>query len=313
VTRSGSPLPNGNITFMSPKLRRSAEVSSDGRYEVDGLAAGAYDVAIYSRGGTVYSAKYTVSGNSTYDIQIQGSALRGRVIDAANGAPIADATVWSQGSRERPVPYQATTDSDGRFILDAVTEGPLELHASTRQAYAPATQTITVASGSAQEVEFKLDRAQATLFRVVDAQSGATMDAFVSISDGSKQIGNGGPTREEDGTIRVYIGPGQYKAYVSARGFVQQSIDFTTPGPEVRVTLSQAGRVMVTAAKQIRFRLVAPGAPRPFYGISNGAMMENVPPGSYTLEVLGDDGKTVVKSMPVSVSAGTTTNVSVDL
>jgi hypothetical protein len=306
------PVPIGSVNFRSPTLTRGGEISSDGRYEVDGLAAGNYDVWIISRGGTIYNAKYTVNGNATYDIQIQGATVRGRVVDAANGTPITDVNIWSQPSKERPTQYRATTDSDGRFVIDAVTDGSLEIHASTQQPYAPGTQTITVTGGSAPEVEFRLERAQPTSFRIVDAQSGATMDAFISINDGKKLVSSGGPTRDEDGTIRVYVAAGQYKAYVNARGYVQQNIDFTAPGPEVRVTLSQAGRVMLTAAKQVRVRLV--GAPRPYFGVANpnGFSIEGIPPGAYTLEVLADDGKTVVRSMPVSINAGMTTAVNLD-
>jgi uncharacterized GH25 family protein len=312
VTRSGLPVPNSMVMFMSPNLRRSGQISSDGRYQVDGLTAGNYDIQIISRGGALYSAKYAVSGDATYDIQIQGTSVRGRVVDAATGAPITDVNVWSQSSKDRPVSYQAMTDSDGRFIFDAVTDGSLEIRASTRQPYAPGTQTINVTAGSAPEVEFRLERAQPTSFRVVDAQSGATMDAIISVNDGKKLVGNGGPARDEDGAIRVYVGAGQYKAFVNARGYVQQSIDFTAPGPEVRVTLSQAGRVTLTAAKQVRVRLV--GAPRPYGGVANpnGFTIEGIPPGAYTLEVLADDGKTVVRSMPVSINAGMTTAVNLD-
>jgi len=314
VTRSGLPVSNGNISFLTPKVRRGGEISPDGRYQVDGLAAGNYDVQIRSRGGISYNAKYAVTGDATYDIQIQGATVRGRVVDASNGAPIADANIWTQSSRERPVPYTAVADSEGRFILDAVTDGSLEIHASTRQAYASAMKTITVTAASAPEVEIRLERAQPTSFRVVDAQSGATMDAFISISDGKKLIGSGGPSRDEDGAIRVYVPAGQYKAWVNTRGYVAQSVDFTAPGPEVPVALSQAGRVTVTAAKQVRVRLVAPGAPRPYYGMAspNAYAMEGIAPGAYTLEVLAEDGKTVVKSMPVSINAGMTTAVNVD-
>ena len=312
VTRSGLPVPNGTVRFSSPTTNRGGEISSDGRYEVGGLVAGTYDVAIYSRGGPLYNAKYTVSGNAIYDVQVSGGTLRGRVVDADTGAPIADANIWSQSSRERPIPYTATTDSDGRFILDAVTDGTFELHASSRQQYAPGTQTVTVNNGNAPDVEIRLARAQATGFRVVDAQSGASMDAFISINDGKRQAGSGGPTRDEDGLIRVYVAPGQYKASVNARGYVVQSIDFTAPAAEVRVALSQGGRVTVTAAKQARVRIMT--AQRPYIGIANpnGYTMEGIPPGTYTLEVLGEDNKTVVRTMQVSVIAGVTTSVSLD-
>ncbi|MDQ6800051.1 MAG: carboxypeptidase-like regulatory domain-containing protein [Acidobacteriota bacterium] len=314
VTKSGVPFPGGNIEFFGTGIRRGSTISSEGRYQVDGLTPGNYTVTIPTRAGTVFNAKYAVVGDATYDIQIQGATVRGRVVDSASGAPIVDASVWSPSSKESPFPRQTTTDSDGRFIFDSVIDGPLELHASSRQQFAPASQTITVSGGTAPEIELRLDRAQPTSFRVVDAQSGATLDAFISIGDGKKMVANGGPARDEDGAIRVYVAAGQYKAFVNARGYVQQSVDFTTPGPEVRVALSQAGRVTLTAAKPVRVRLVAPGAPRPYYGMAvpTGNTIESIPPGNYTLEVLGEDGKTVVKSMPVAINAGMTTAVNLD-
>jgi hypothetical protein len=313
VTRLGLPYPGGPVVFNG-SVSRNGAISPDGRYQVDGLTAGTYDVAIHTPGGTVYRAKYAVTGNATYDIQIQGATVRGRVVDSSSGAPIADARVWSPPSKESPFPRQATTDSDGRFLFDAVADGSVELHASSREQYAPTMQTITVSGGSAQEVELRLERAQPTAFRIVDAQSGATLDGFISVSDGKTPIANGGPARDEDGSIRLYLAPGQYKAFVNARGYVRQSVDFTAPGPEVRVTLSQAGRVTLTASKQVRVRLVALGSSRPYYGmaIPNGYTIEALPPGTYTLEVLGDDGKTVVRTMTVSVNAGITTPVSVE-
>jgi hypothetical protein len=174
-------------------------------------------------------------------------------------------------------------------------------------------QTITVTSGSGPEVELRLERGQPTSFRVVDAQSGAPMDAFISVSDGKKSIANGGPARDEDGAIRLYLTPGQYKAFVSGRGYVQQAVDFSVPGPDVRVALSQAGRVSLTASKQVRVRLVSPAAPRPYNGVatSTSYTIEGIMPGTYTLEVLSDDGKTVIKSMTVAVNAGMTTTVNV--
>jgi protocatechuate 3,4-dioxygenase beta subunit len=315
VTRSGVPYGGGNLNFSNPKLgSRSGPISPDGRYQIDGLAAGDYDVVIFGMNGPVFRGKYSVAANSVYDIQIQGATLRGHVVDASTGAPIAGASVWTQPSRDNPMMRQTTTDSDGSFLLEPIPDGSVEVHASSRQHYAPAVQTVTVSGGVASDIEFRLEAGQATAFRVVDAQTGAPMDAFISVSSGKTMTANGGPTRDDDGAIRLYLAPGSYKAFVNARGYIQQTVDFIAPASEVRVVMAVAGRVQLLSAKPTRVRLTSPTAPRQYNGMAspNGFTMENLAPGNYTLEVYAEDGKTVVKSIPVTVNAGLTTTVNVD-
>ena len=108
---------------------------------------------------------------------------------------------------------------------------------------------------------------------------------------------------------------------VNARGYVAQPVDFSAPGPDVRVTLSQGGRVLLVSSKPTRVRLTSSAAAatqsggrvgRVYTANSMGMPVENLAPGSYVLDVLGGDGKSVLRSMPVMVTAGQTTTVNVD-
>ncbi|HEY1661794.1 MAG TPA: carboxypeptidase regulatory-like domain-containing protein [Verrucomicrobiae bacterium] len=58
--------------------------------------------------------------------------LAGRVLDA-KGKPAAGVQIWMQG--EGQPNGNATTDSDGRFIFDAVCEGPVNISANLKGAY----------------------------------------------------------------------------------------------------------------------------------------------------------------------------------
>jgi hypothetical protein len=120
------------------------------------------------------------------------------------------------------------------------------------------------------------------------------------------------PGRDDDGAVRVYVGPGNYKATVSSRGYVTAAVDFTVPGPEVRVALSSGGVLLLTAEKTTRVRLMGGARPMNSYVSPQGTRLEGIAPGTYTLEVFADDGKTVVKTLPVSMAAGQTVSMRVD-
>jgi hypothetical protein len=120
VTRAGVPVSMGNITFaptsqVTPKPGppapgvvggvivgdvitsvttmqstdrqvANAMISPDGSYVASGLAAGDYGVRVNGP-NLSFQTKYTASGSATFDIDIRGALLRGRVVDATTGAP----------------------------------------------------------------------------------------------------------------------------------------------------------------------------------------------------------------------------------
>lgn len=311
VTRNGSPLSGGSVDFTG-KGNRSSAIGPEGMYQVDGLVAGEFTVVVYGPSGMLYRAKYAVAGDSTYDISIAGAALRGRVLDASTGAPLSEATVATVPNRENPTMRQSVSDSEGSFTLDALTDGTYLLRAA-RDRYAPATQSRTVTNGGAPDIEIRLERAQPMVFRVVDAQSGAAVDAMISVSQDKKAVAQSRGVRDDDGGIPIYLAPGNYKAFVFAGGYVNQSVDFSAPGPDVCVPLSMAGRVMLIASKQTNVLIRSAGkAVRGATVSPMGTAVENLPPGAYSLEVMGATPKTVVKTIPVTVAAGQTTTVNVD-
>jgi len=312
VTQAGVPVQFGYVTFSGGgHPSRNGQISAEGRYEVNGLAAGNYDIRVFGN-GIMFQGKYTVAGDSTYDIQIAGSPVRGRVVDGSTGAPISDARVWIAPSRDNPTPRQSMTDSEGHFVLDAVPDGTFEVHATSRQHYAPASRSVTISGGAPPDIELRLDPGQPTTFRVTGAQSGAPLDAFISINSGKTSIANVGGMRDEDGGIRAWLAPGQYKASIYMRGYVTQTVDFSAPGPDVRVALQQAGRVILIASKMMRIRLKSQPVNRDAMAGPNGITIDNLRPGAYTLEVFGDDARSVVKTMPVTVIGGQTVTVNID-
>jgi hypothetical protein len=205
-------------------------------------------------------------------------------------------------TRERQLSRRTATDNDGRFTLEALTDGTYEIRAAASERYAPETQSVTISGGSAPDIEMRLASAQPTVFVVTDAQSGARLEPMINVTDGKKQVafarGN-----------EVYVAAGHYRAFVNARGYVAQQVEFTAPGPEIRVALQIAGRLELFAARPTRARIASTG--QVAMATPTGTVLE-IAPGSYSIEVLSADRKSVLKSVPAVVNAGQTTAVTLE-
>src|SRR5204863_8545374 len=96
VTRNGAPLPGVAVSFVpASAAQRYARTSADGngRYEITGIDNGSYTVTVRDAERGSYSTTLQVSGSSTFDIDLQGTRVAGRVSDASTGAAIADAVI----------------------------------------------------------------------------------------------------------------------------------------------------------------------------------------------------------------------------
>jgi protocatechuate 3,4-dioxygenase beta subunit len=223
----------------------NGQVDGDGNYTVSGLGAGDYRVMVYApaMAGLVYNQKYNVTGDGVYDIDLQSSMIRGRVTDR-DGKPISDVRVVAQVVKRTattPPPRPAVTDSDGRYVVDFISDGDWRLVAQKEQ-YQPATRDVTVA-GSAPEVDFQLDSGTTSTVRVVDT-AGAPLYANVTAIDQSGHAMSTVQTRAGDGVAELWLAPGHYQLLVGAQGYARSRSTIDVPGPEVRVTLGHGGTII---------------------------------------------------------------------
>jgi protocatechuate 3,4-dioxygenase beta subunit len=320
VTRSGVALPGGAISFLPQMIRGTGGMaatarqpvntflSPDGTYIASGLMAGDYDVRINGPAIT-YQTTYTAAASGTFDIDIRGALLRGRVVDSASGAPLAEARI--EAGRRTGGGATAMSDSDGRFAIDALADDTYDLQV-TREQYSPARQQVVVSNGAAAEVEVRLEQAPAVIIRLVDA-TGAPVDANVMITDTSrKSVGQ--PQRVDAGSFKAWLKPGSYNANAFGRGFVNKSVPFTTPPNEVRVTILRAGALVIRAksAQVLRLDQQDGTMRRPLPPIHEGinGPFESIAPGSYLLSTIAAD-RTVLRSVPVLIAAGETVTIDV--
>jgi hypothetical protein len=77
----------------------------------------------------------------------------------------------------------------------------------------------------------------------------------------------------------------------------------------VTVVASKATRVFILPATSPSRTTASPNGP---VATPSGYTFENLAPGNYRLDVLGDDNRTVVRSIAITVVAGRGTTVRVD-
>jgi hypothetical protein len=321
VTRAGSAVTGGNISFMprtqgprglipsQDRQMASAMIAADGGYIASGLGAGDYEVHV-NAANISFSTKYTASANGTFDIDIRGSLLRGRVVDASSGSPVAGARV--NLSSRLPAFGSATSDSDGRFAVDALVDATYNMQVISDQ-YVAYSQQVVVANGSVPDIEVRLEAAPAVVIHVTDATTGAPVDSNVAISDPTRKF-NTQAVRTDTGSFKAWLKPGSYIAYAFARGYLTRNTNFTTPPAELNITLERGGALIIHARTPQLVRLDVPGGVTqrflgPIQPGTNGPY-DSLPSGSYMLSTVGGDGK-VIRALPVTIVAGQTMTVEV--
>jgi carboxypeptidase family protein len=327
VTQNGSPVTAGNVNF-SPKTGGTGgsggTINNDGSYTVTGLQSGDFVVRVFGPMGISYQADDSVASNSTFDIDMKGATLRGRVSDADTGDAVSGAMVYLEPPKGVNIHPTTMTDGEGRFTLSALPDGTMNVHAS-REQYAAQTQEVVVTGGSVPDVDLKLSRGQEAIIRIVDAVSGSPITGNVSLWSGRKNIG-ASATPGDDRAMHVWVAPGKYRATVGANGYVTGSADVTVPGPEVRVELSRAGMLRITSKAGGLVRITLAGLPLSSNGAGGvvvGSRMMNVAagtpmltggfaPGHYTVDLLESDRTTVKRSYAVDIVAGQTAELSLD-
>jgi len=316
VTMNGVPMAAGSLNFApatpgSSRPFASARINN-GLYEANGLGSGEYRVMVL--GPEVrYEEKIEISGSGTHDVDVRGANVRGRVVDAATGAPVVNAGISLRG--KGMAGRNAQSDSDGRFLFAAVPDDTYTLVAVS-QPYSPVTKDVVIAGGSAPEIEVRMAGGTPVVVKIVDAMTGKIMsNANASVSDAKGQFITGNMQRDEEG-IKFYLEPGQYTLNAQAQGYVpQRKVAFSVPTGDVRVVLQRAGAIVFITSQVRRVRLVPAGGGAPaFIGSAAPNQMfgpQNIAPGSYVLEILGK-GDAVEKSIPVTVIAGETVTVPLD-
>jgi hypothetical protein len=320
VARGGVPAPGAVVSFI-PKgaSQRYARTSADGggRYEITGIDEGAYTVSVSDLDHPPWSKSLEVSGSATFDVDIRGAALSGRVVDAESGNAIANAVVELRRTDASEVPHVRTSTSDagGAFSFEPLSTGTYEASAR-KSAYGGTAVSVSVDDSGAPPVELKLKPAPGLTLHVVDARDQRPLTAWVHIATESADLSVYEGSISGDDPARLPLADGAYRVTVGATGYAPRTFTLRAPG-EQTLALTPGGTIVVSSTENAfaRARLVdATGqpyrfGPGPFPGTlridpaPGQTPIRNVAAGSYTLQLL-DDRNNVLRATQITVGEG---------
>jgi RNA polymerase sigma factor (sigma-70 family) len=165
---------------------------------------------IYRSGQPEELRQPVYTGEFTLTAKLANHVLKGRVVFEADGKPAAGATIIRNGSVVK-------ADENGRFRIDGLVEGKIELYASSDSSTAAPSATQIVMPETPAEIErtITLPRGMALSGRVVDATTGqgvpkALVD-FDPAPDPNRARTLFALSRETgpDGTFRLVVPPGR--------------------------------------------------------------------------------------------------------
>lgn len=165
--------------------------ADDGRFTLEDVSAGTWDVEVRAAGyPPARVAGVTVEeGADTPDVDVRltrGAAVSGRVLEAASGRPVAEASVRAEvqggGGFFRPTSTtaEAVSDGDGRFRIDGLEPGTW-LVTATHAEWSEASRSLTVGDDGLEGVELRLGRG-ATLAGLVTAGGRPLSGAEVALA-----------------------------------------------------------------------------------------------------------------------------------
>jgi hypothetical protein len=309
VTLNGVPV-DGTvgvaITSPLPFFGQSVQTRG-GYYEATLTGKGACGISFSMPDGRrVYNGKTVVTGDTTYDIDIRGATLTGRVTDQTTGFPLVGVKV-SIGTLASETQL---TDGAGMYAFDLLPDGYRTVTAQPDH-YVSKMVSVKVADGRAPATDLALTPAEAAVLRIVDAANGRPVSASVVLTgEGTAHQG-----RADGGTLMVWVAPGTYKAIVENSEYAKVcGVPVTVPGPETTISLSRGGTAVIRSNGSNSAswaRLVPRSGNRDCSrsGMSDGksaVVILHVAAGEYVVEVSGG------REYAISIVDGRTTTMTID-
>ncbi|MBZ4371404.1 carboxypeptidase regulatory-like domain-containing protein [Corallococcus sp. AS-1-6] len=241
---------------------------ADGRFEVRGLAPGAYDVQVRAPGlQPLTRTGLGVLAGQRFELVLDLAApgrIEGTVVDGAE-APLPGVTVVAR-LRWMPLPdaLPSVTDAQGRFTLEDVPEGTVYVTARRADSEDAVRQPVRVEAGRTATARLKLVD-EGVLEGTVRKEDGARPSGAVTVSAhrvGAPPFESVDVPAKPDGTWSMRVGVGRYQlsAWLS-------SLRFQNGDQQQVVELEAGGRrhvdlVVGEPKKPLRVTVLEPnGAP----------------------------------------------------
>ena len=326
VTRGGRPAVYALVSVFEKKSLSggSGRTDDSGSYRIEGLVAGTYAVSVQASGGRRgWTGEVEVRGEAVQDVELPTASLTGLVVDAATGRALSDVRITaSLDDSPAARPGAATTDSNGRFLLDELDAGCFTL-TLRRTGYQEGRHAASASEAGGDAGTIELARGEGLELRVVDGVFQIPLRSVnVSARDGGGAIvASAWISLDADGRGELAaLKTGRYTLVVGSEGYAVRVLGgVAVPGPSLPVSLTPGGSVEIRPGETSRAKGVATlrdplGQSYPHRVAEKDgrvaippvgpATISNLAPGSYTLAVEGvapkgftvtEGGKTVVE------------------
>ena len=327
VRLDGRPLGGAYVVFELPGgAPVSTRTGEDGAYAVELPGPGSYRVRVHSEHESAahQQSVHEIDGPRTLDLDLRAREVRGRVVAAGSGEPIAGALVSlrAAGGGLAVLRLSETmTGPSGQFVLHGVGAEPAEIVAA---AAGFGQHAVALSADETTEVVVELEPAEPLRVMVVETGSEVPLQAHLEVRDAA---GTPLPTRAEllaDGTHELTLAPGRYLLTAIVAGHGQRTVAADAPGT-LRLEVEPGGDLLLEsdlvqsdlAGAQLRLRDAAGVEQLPCCALAgwpllgNGAWLRGLAPGRYAVEVIDREGR-VLGSASATVVAGETTRLALD-
>jgi len=316
-TLSGRALLNGEplrgqdlyLLLRSGFSSRWAKTDHEGRFRFEGLEAGSYDLRFAGSSAGFHEEDLELTADRDILIDLRATSIAGRVVDASDRRPLANATVTATAAEEDHG-QDTTTDSRGVFVLRNVSEGTWKVKAFLA-GFAPAEAEVQAAADAPVEgVELALQAAEGLTLEVVlpSGQPPGAVGIWV-LDTAGRLVSSGVHPVGEDGRVRITEVPsGVWELVLDVAGSPLTSLPVSVPGHTGRVVLPEssaldlrvvplleegiAAKVRLTDESGRPFRVPGPGGVLSDFLLNAGSgRFERIPAGTWRITVTTADGR----------------------
>ena len=245
VTKGGAPIAGAHVdvspNHLDGDLGRGVS-GPDGRYAVEGLAPGSYDV-VFSAEGFVTDDHKGISvlpgQRFTLKAELKGvGRVEGTVVDG-NGNPVEGVRARAQRSADGT--SEALTGADGRFLLGGLPPGRQPISVLRQGASLGVSQQVEVVEGQTAKADFTLGETGTVTGRI-NRKTALPDGLVVTAGRAQMAVPTGdfarGPV-DSGGNYRFELPPGSYRI------FLRLGDGMSFGGPQAPVVQVEAGKTAV--------------------------------------------------------------------